>query len=553
MRNSFDRIWNSKKKGKHRLPSLRYSILFIFALSWLIPIVVLSFFIFGQYQNAYIDRTESGVNNAVNVSGVLVKSQIDNAVAKLYRQSTGGEWERQYRSLKAGTLERPRYLTWMRSELVNRFYMDGQFSCVALYLTGDREPEAYTGRNGYEYEEYLAGVNEKVLDIRSGKDKLTRVAVINNEVYLIQNLFISSYDMIYGCLVVGMKKDELLSDIPLEEMDSVFIRIDENEELLTPGGMESVDEEKSSALRQIISDGNVMSKRRRIIQTARGGYTGYSYTAEGNFYNIDLYYLKDTADLYYEISRLNLIVIVTVLGMIPIMILSYYYMKKNSEYAQKMATKDAQIAALQAQINPHFLNNTLEMMNWQARMNGDTEISRMIEALGTVLDSGIGRTNDKLVRLSEELKSADAFLYIMSMRFGQRLTVEQLIDTNLKQVMVPQLILQPILENAIKHGVESVSSGTVWLNIFEENDNVIIDVINSGKKLTDENIERIRQIISGKYKPNKSEPGVHTSIGIYNVNKRIELIFGDEYGLSVNKIDEDKLQFRMIMPKTFDR
>jgi sensor histidine kinase YesM len=134
------------------------------------------------------------------------------------------------------------------------------------------------------------------------------------------------------------------------------------------------------------------------------------------------------------------------------------------------------------------------------------------------------------------------------MRFGKRLNVEKLVDRNVLSSKVPQLILQPILENAIKHGVESVSSGTIWLNIFEEEGNLIIDVINTGKEMGEKDVKRIRDIISGSYKLEHNKPGVHTSIGIYNVNKRIELIYGEEYGLSFHVIDGNKMQFRMIMP-----
>ena len=102
--------------------------------------------------------------------------------------------------------------------------------------------------------------------------------------------------------------------------------------------------------------------------------------------------------------------------------------KLREEYSVKVQNKQAKIAALQSQINPHFLNNTLEMMNWQARMNNDIEVCKMIESLGTVLDSSMNRRNDRLVRLADELRCGDAFLYIMSMRFGQRLKVERNID-----------------------------------------------------------------------------------------------------------------------------
>lgn len=220
----------------------------------------------------------------------------------------------------------------------------------------------------------------------------------------------------------------------------------------------------------------------------------------------------------------------------------------NEVYLGKITQKEAELKALQAQINPHFLNNTLEMMNWQARMNNDIEVCKMIESLGTVLDSSMNRRNDRLVRLADELRCGDAFLYIMSMRFGQRLKVERNIDESLQQIYVPQLILQPLLENAIKHGIEKVSSGTIWLEIYRDGANVNIDVINTGKPLTETELVRIQKIIAGTCRLDKSEPGVHTSIGIYNVNKRISLIFGAEYGLKVMQTEDGRIVSRIVIP-----
>ncbi|MBQ5375515.1 MAG: hypothetical protein IIU45_01455, partial [Lachnospiraceae bacterium] len=98
-----------------------------------------------------------------------------------------------------------------------------------------------------------------------------------------------------------------------------------------------------------------------------------------------------------------------------------------------------------------------------------------------------------------------------------------------------------------------VSAGTVWLRIYrQENedtvDELIIDVINSGKTLTYQEEHHIEDIISGKEKLKKHEPGSHTSIGIYNVNKRIQLIFGEEYGLKVTALGEDRVQSRIRIP-----
>lgn len=108
--------------------------------------------------------------------------------------------------------------------------------------------------------------------------------------------------------------------------------------------------------------------------------------------------------------------------------------------------------------------------------------------------------------------------------------------------------LQPLLENAIKHGIEKVSSGTIWLEIYRQGKNVNLDVSNTGKPLSEKELARIHDIIEGTYRLDKSEPGVHTSIGIYNVNKRIRLLFGPEYGLTVMQTEEGKIVSRIVIP-----
>ncbi|MCQ2520694.1 MAG: histidine kinase, partial [Lachnospiraceae bacterium] len=220
----------------------------------------------------------------------------------------------------------------------------------------------------------------------------------------------------------------------------------------------------------------------------------------------------------------------------------------DTVYVEQIAAKDALIESLQAQINPHFLNNTLEMMNWQARMNGDIETSKMIESLGTVLDFSINRNHTKLVRLADELRCVDAYLYIMSMRFGQRLTVEKEIDEALMGFMVPSLILQPLLENAIKYGVEQISQGKIVLKCYKASENIYIEVMNTGKHIDEAGMQHIRDIIDGTYRLEKAEPGMHTSIGIYNVNKRIRLIYGNDYGLSVQLSADDQFISTIKLP-----
>lgn len=220
----------------------------------------------------------------------------------------------------------------------------------------------------------------------------------------------------------------------------------------------------------------------------------------------------------------------------------------DSFYTEKLARKDAQISALQAQINPHFLNNTLEMMNWQARMNEDTVVSRMIEALGTVLDYRMNRANVKEIPLWEELRCIDAYFYIMSMRFGQRLQIEKEIDEDLNQRMVPPLILQPLVENAVVHGVEAVKNASIKVCVYQKEGKVFVEVRNTGKRLTEKELERIQGILKGDEDKIPKGQGMHTSIGIRNVNRRIQLVYGEEYGLTIRQEEENLTISTIVLP-----
>ena len=591
-----------KKWGSKKLPSLQVTLMAVFAASWLIPIAVFSFFIFYTYQNAYIEKSDNLIKNAVNVSGVLVMNEIDEAVTKMQKPTYEGEWESMFDKYAKGKVTRADYLTAIKASLISKFYMDEQIARYAFYMTGDESACCYSGKNGYSYEDYMTYVQPVVDEVMQKDSDYVEVYIIDNQIYLMRNLYTVKDYKKYGTLVVGINRSSLFQKIPLEESQNIRISVNGEAEYLTKGKhADEADEKKENVYEQLVQVNRGLTMGQRVTGITDRNYAGYAFYAATDNYELSIYYLMDEKELYSGIAHLNVIVVITLAAMACLMLLTYFYLSHQIEhplkrlmdaskeikdgkfgsvidgeqmpnmefdslvssfnamslqvkhlfdtvYMEKMATKDAQIAALQAQINPHFLNNTLEMMNWQARMNNDIEVCKMIESLGTVLDSSMNRKNDRLVRLADELRCGDAFLYIMSMRFGQRLKVERNIDESLQQIYVPQLILQPLLENAIKHGIEKVSSGTIWLEIYRDGANVNIDVINTGKPLTETELVRIQEIIAGTYRLDKSEPGVHTSIGIYNVNKRISLIFGAEYGLKVMQTEDGRIVSRIVIP-----
>ncbi len=149
-------------------------------------------------------------------------------------------------------------------------------------------------------------------------------------------------------------------------------------------------------------------------------------------------------------------------------------------YQEELARRDAQIKALQSHINPHFLNNTLETINWQARINGDGKTSKMIEALSTVLDAALDRKGRPEVPLAEEMTYVNAYLYIVSQRFGKGLQVDIDLPVDVMDCMVPRLILQPVIENAVEHGVGPGGQGRVALRGFRREGFLILEIENNG-------------------------------------------------------------------------
>jgi two-component system sensor histidine kinase YesM len=200
-------------------------------------------------------------------------------------------------------------------------------------------------------------------------------------------------------------------------------------------------------------------------------------------------------------------------------------------YKEELARKEAQLTALQARINPHFLYNTLEIMNWKARISGNQELSEMIEALGTLMDASMDRGGEGVCKLSDEIRLIDSYIYIMNKRFGKRLRISKQIDETLMDTIIPKLIVQPLLENAVIHGIEPLGGGEITVTVKRASNDLAIEVADNGTGMDDGDIEEYNKLFTGQ----ESKFGGSTGIGIRNVNERIKLLYGESYGLSLKK------------------
>jgi two-component system sensor histidine kinase YesM len=198
-----------------------------------------------------------------------------------------------------------------------------------------------------------------------------------------------------------------------------------------------------------------------------------------------------------------------------------------------------------------LLNNTLEIINWEARMNGDVAVSRMIEALSTMLTAATDRDGKANVQLREELEYVDAYLYIISVRLGKRLTVSRDIDSELLDVMVPRLILQPIVENAVEHGVSPRMQGSIALRVYRNHDDLVLEVENDGE-MSSRDIETVERLLH--WDGQSEQPSVNSArLGIRNVNQRLKILYKERCGFTIEPTEGGRTLARVVIGLSADK
>jgi len=195
-------------------------------------------------------------------------------------------------------------------------------------------------------------------------------------------------------------------------------------------------------------------------------------------------------------------------------------------FKERILKQEAELKSLQMQINPHFLYNTLETINWTARAKGVREIGEMAKSLGDLMRGTI--SGKDFILLSQEEEALKNYLKIQKFRFEEKLNFIIDIPTEFHKYMIPKFIIQPLLENAIVHGIEpKLDPGTVEVHVCGQDGDLMIWVIDDGVGVDRESIQRILS------EEEDVEIEGHTLIGINNVNRRIQIYYGKEYGLQI--------------------
>lgn len=214
-----------------------------------------------------------------------------------------------------------------------------------------------------------------------------------------------------------------------------------------------------------------------------------------------------------------------------------YEIRKNEREKQKMEKK-----LLQSQINPHFLYNTLDSIIWMIQSGEYEGAEQMVSLLAKFFRVSLSQGKD-MIPLEKELEHATSYLAIQNIRFKDKFEFCVNADKQLMKYLCPKLSIQPLLENAIYHGMEGMyEDGEITINVYEKDDVIHIDVSDNGLGMT---AEKIDYIMNNKVVSSKRGSG----IGVRNVNERIKLVYGEEYGIYITSELDEGTTATITIPK----
>lgn len=209
-------------------------------------------------------------------------------------------------------------------------------------------------------------------------------------------------------------------------------------------------------------------------------------------------------------------------------------------YETQLIAQQSQIRYLQAQMNPHFLFNVLSMIEMRAALNKDEEVRDMLYKLSRLYQGKIFRKNEHFIYLEEEMEIVDFYLSIQNNRFGEKITYSINYEGNKKlyeKMMVPRLSIEPLVENAVCHGLEpKEEKGHIFISISCKDNNLEVLIEDNGVGFETEKLAE------------KKEDKNHSNVGLWNTNKMIHNLCGEQYGLEINSRVGEGTVVRVLLP-----
>lgn len=575
-----DTAGKEKRKPKRR-KSLRWSMVRRLMFGWFLPLFImicLVVFIMTRNVLRQVEQTiQSSVEKTVEIMQIQLKD-CETASKNASYMAVISKYYRQY----WGVEDRTEFKKSVEDFLRQQYAYDD--NCRTAELVVLNEPGscyyALNESHGGTYQDirfFQTKAREKILEVAESLDTGTTLVGIDGKIYMVRNLVTSKF-VPYAVLSLELNQDSLM-----KSYGGIWGYADAalywNGELLVPGTRET-EGHREHDYDYIV---NALGERDALYDYKSGGYSHAYRRIHMYGGTMILRVSLDNSVTYAEMSAMWYFFLLLLVFMVPLIVQmmrffhnkvtvplgdiiaasdavregklgiqivneedneEFYQVKDSFNhmsqqlknqfdkiYLEEIALRDAKIMALQSQINPHFLNNTLEAINWEARLNGNYKVSGMIEALSTMLGATMNRKEEQFHTVEEEMVYADAYLYITSQRFGDRFLCTKQIDERLLKVQVPRLIIQPIVENAVEHGMDTTEQGRLEVRLFEREDGYLCIEVEDNGHLTKEDRKRIDRILSQDIELSKEN---RVSLGIRNVDQRLKMIYGPDCGLFIN-------------------
>ncbi|MGN0776558.1 MAG: sensor histidine kinase [Candidatus Ventricola sp.] len=554
------------------LKSIRVQLVAIMLLCYLAPTLILGEYMGNVFFADLRAKTETALSSSVEHAYTLSLQNVERAVSLAKEATYDGELSDIHAGYESGALTSAEFLRQSRSYIERKYSREPLFSFALYYPVSDPAMLVYN-RSGYEETvRCLREAGDAVRDASEVLDTRCLFMEVQGQVYLVRNLMNLRMER-FGILVLGVNADRLLADV--QALSSAW----DGEVQIMLG---------QSGARDVHWD----AQTEGLSELAREDKLVYARRVRNSDYDFALRLSVGQDRIYGEIRAFRRLMTGLFVLLVPILGLMLLYVRKriirpisllsqasarieagelgvtvpmhgsdelgqlgrafskmslrieeliDKTYKEEIALRDAKIQSMQSRINPHFLNNALENLNWEARLEGSQTMSDMVESLSILLNASMGRANRRMVSLAEELEVARAYCYFVGLRYGDRLRIDDEFDEAAMNAVVPLLTLQPLLENAVQHGIEPAGGGEIRLSGMRAGDLLKLQVVNSGKPLGEDDWARIRMAMAGD-----NQDGHH--LGLANICTRLRLIYGGKARLFVHSDEQGRTVVRLEIP-----
>lgn len=567
---------DKRKNMQTEILAMEYAFLLLFG--WFLPLLLTNGIMSNMAARKVHTQIERSVTSSMEKAAEIMELQLAESETASKNASYLNVIREAYLAYIAGGSRRD-FQTTVFTFLEQQYMFNKNCQSVNLVFREYPDDIYYTYNNstGGTYRDIIyfkTYVAEDLLEQMDDLDTRTELRSYDGRLYMIRNLVDSKFHP-FAILAIELNEESLMESLKsVWGYENAMVYLDGTYVLSLEGG---------DSLHYGEEQQNQLAENGNFIEHASGRQNPYVYKRLKLYHStLDCVVELDRSAIYAEITTIRYVYGILAVFAVPLVFIIYNFLNKwvnrpvqdlikvfdvvrageygtqienmaNSEefyhmeesfnymssqlkqqfdkiYMEEIALRDAKIMALQSQINPHFLNNTLEIINWEARLNGNMRVSQMIEALSTMLEATMNRKADPYNTVAEEMEYVDAYLYIITQRYGEKFTCRKEIDESLLNYKIPRLIVQPIAENAIEHGMSITREGELVIRLYRKREDLLCIEIENNRPLSEEDQAKIHKLLNEEPNPQKEH---RVSLGIRNVDQRLRMMYGPECGLFI--------------------